>query len=254
MLNSQASSRDVGVLVGLEGLVVDDLRGRERHAALRADADRVAREVVLADDLLAAREDPVVEVVEVGVGVVGEHLEQVRARGGHAERVPVVGADLVDGAVLDDAHDLLVAADRAGRHAAAERLGERDHVRHHAEALGRAAGGDAEAGLDLVEDQHDAVAGADLAHLGQVAVLGEHDPEVHHRRLHDHAGGLAALGVEALDAALHRAGVVERHGDRHVDGRLRDARAVGQRGEVLAVADLVVLDPIETITVSWWPW
>ena len=87
------------------------------------------------------------------------------------------------------------------------------------------------------------MAGADLAHLGQVAVLGEHDPEVHHRRLHDHAGGLAALGVEALDAALHRAGVVERHRDRHVDGGLRDARAVGQRGEVLAVADLVVLDP-----------
>ena len=36
----------VGVLVGLEGLVVDDLRRRERHAALRADADGVARQAV----------------------------------------------------------------------------------------------------------------------------------------------------------------------------------------------------------------
>jgi hypothetical protein len=49
--------------------------------------------------------------------------------------------------------------------------------------------------------------------------------------------------TEALDAALHRAGVVERHGDRHVDDGLRDARAVGERGEVLVVADLVVLHP-----------
>ena len=29
----------------------------------------------------------------------------------------------------------------------------------------------------------------------EVALLGEHDAEVHHRRLHDHAGGLAAFGV-----------------------------------------------------------
>ena len=41
--------------------------------------------------------------------------------------------------------------------AAAERLRERDHVGRDAEALGRAAGGDRQAGLDLVEDQHDAV-------------------------------------------------------------------------------------------------
>ena len=54
--------------------------------------------------------------------------------------------------------------------------------------------------------------------------------------------GLRPSAVEALDAALHRAGVVERHRDRQVHDGLRDAGAVGQRGEVLAVADLVVLD------------
>ena len=70
--------------------------------------------------------------------------------------------------------------------------------------LGGAAGGDGQAGLDLVEDQDDAVLRGDLAHGLEVAVLGEHDAEVHHRRLHDHAGGLAALGVELDDAALHR--------------------------------------------------
>ena len=134
------------------------------------------------------------------------------------------------------------AADRAGGQAAAERLRERDHVRLHAPALGRAAGRDAEAGLDLVEDQDDAVALRDLAHALEVARLGEHDPEVHHRRLHDHAGGLAVLGDQRLDAALGRLEVVERHGDREVDHGLRDAGAVGQRLEVEAVADLVVVD------------
>ena len=113
---------------------------------------------MLVDHALAAGEDAVVEVVEVRVRLGRQHLEQVRARGGHAERVPVVGADLVDGAVLDDRHDLLGAADRARRRAAAERLGERDHVGQDAEALGGAAGGDRQAGLDLVEDQDDAVA------------------------------------------------------------------------------------------------
>jgi uncharacterized protein YidB (DUF937 family) len=42
----------------------------------------------------------------------------------------------------------------------------------HAEALGRAAGRDAEAGLDLVEDQDDAVALRDLADRLEVAGLG----------------------------------------------------------------------------------
>src|SRR4051794_28463385 len=65
---------EVLVLVGLERLVVDDLDRRERHAALGARADRVAREVVLADDGLAAGEDAVVQAVEVRVGVRGQHL------------------------------------------------------------------------------------------------------------------------------------------------------------------------------------
>ncbi len=176
------------------------------------------------------------------VGLGREDLEQARARGRHAERVAVVGADLEDAAVLHHRHDLLRAADRARGQAAAERLRERDHVRLDAEALGRAARGDAEARLDLVEDQDDAVTLGDLAHRLEVARLGEHDPEVHHRRLHDHAGGLAVLGDQGLDAALGRLGVVERHGDREVDDGLRDAGAVGQRLEVEAVADLVVLD------------
>ena len=54
--------------------------------------------------------------------------------------------------------------------------------------------------------------------------------------------GLRPSEVELLDPVLHRLRVVERHGDREVDDGLRDAGAVGQRLEVEAVADLVVLD------------
>ena len=86
------------------------------------------------------------------------------------------------------------------------------------------------------------MAAGDVAHGLEVAGLREHDAEVHHRRLHDHAGGLAALLGQALDPALHRARVVERDGDREVHDRLRNAGAVGQARQVLVVADLVVLD------------
>ena len=233
---------ELAVLLGLEGLVVDDRGLRERHAALRADADRVARQVVLVQHRRAALEHEVVERVEVRVRLGRHHVEQIRARRGHAERIAVVRADLVDGAVADDLHHLIGAADRADRQAPAERLGQRDHVGHDAELLDGAAGGDRHAGLDLVEDQDDPVLLRDLADGLEVAGLGEHDAEVHHRRLHDHAGGQATLLGEALDAALHRGGVIERHRDRHVGHGLRDATAVGEGRVVLAVADRGVVD------------
>ena len=67
----------------------------------------------------------------------------------------------------------------------------------------------------------------DLADRLEVARLGEHDPEVHHRRLHDHAGGLAALGDRAARCgAPSRPASLNGTGDRHVDDGLRDAGAV----------------------------
>jgi hypothetical protein len=55
------------------------------------------------------------------------------------------------------------------------------------------------------------------------------------------AGGRSFLD-EALDPPLHRVGVVERHRDRQVRGGLRNPGAVGERGVVLAVADVLVRD------------
>ena len=123
------------------------------------------------------------------------------------ERIAVVGAHLGD-AALDQAHEVLPAAERRGRETAGDRLGEAHQVGLHAEPLGRPAGGDGEAGLDLVEDEHDAVLGAQLAHPLEVAGLGHDDADVHHGRLHDEAGDLRA---PLLEHPLEVVGVVERH-------------------------------------------
>ena len=62
-----------------------------------------------------------------------------------------------------------------------------------AEALDGAAVGDRGAGLHLVEDQLDAVLGAELPDALEVAVLRRDDVDVHHRRLDDHPGDLALV-------------------------------------------------------------
>ncbi len=79
-------------------------------------------------------------------------------------------------------------------------------------------GGDREAGLDLVEDEDDAVLGTQLAHPLQVPGLRHDDADVHHGGLHDEAGDLVA---PLLKHALEVIGVVERH---HLDvlGRVLD--------------------------------
>ncbi len=96
----------------------------------------------------------------------------------------------------DQRGELVGHADRAAGQAAADRLGEADDVGRDAEQLGRAAGGDGRAGLDLVEDQHRAVVARELAHALEVAVDRRDDVDVHHRRLQDHAGDLAAELLE----------------------------------------------------------
>ena len=78
--------------------------------------------------------------------------------------------------------------------AAGDRLGEAGQVGLDAEALDRPAGGDRGAALHLVEDEDDAVAGAQLAEPLQVAGLRQDDPDVHHDRLDDEAGQLVPAG------------------------------------------------------------
>jgi hypothetical protein len=188
--------------VGLERLVVDHPHGREGDAALGADPDRIARQPVLLDHGAAAFQQPLVQMVQVLVGLWSEHVVQARPRRRHRQRVAVEGADLEDTAVLDAGHHLVRPADRARRQPGAERLCEGDQIGDDAEVLDCPAGGDGQAGLDLVEDQDDAVLRGQLAHGLEVARLGEHHPEVHHRRLHDHAGRAGRPSARAaLDPA-----------------------------------------------------
>ena len=134
-----------------------------------------------------------------------QHLEQRRLGGGHHERVAVERALLAHAAVGDERAELLGHADRAAGQAAADRLRQADDVGRDAEQLGRAARGDRRAGLDLVEDQHDAVGGRELAHALEVARDRRDDVDVHHRRLEDHAGDLAVeLGEDALEQRRRR--------------------------------------------------
>ena len=111
--------------------------------------------------------------VELGVGVGRQDLGQRRAHRRHRQRVAVERADLVDPAVGDPAHDLLAAADRAARQAAADRLGQAEQVGGDAEALRGAAVGDRGAGLHLVEGEQRARGVQQLLDARQVAVLGQ---------------------------------------------------------------------------------
>jgi hypothetical protein len=106
--------------------------------------------------------------------------------------------------------------------------------------LRRTAGRDREPRLDLVEDEDDAVSAGDLPDGLEVARRGQDDAEVHHRGLHDQAGRQPSLGLEPLNAALHRVGVVEGNGHGEIHERCRNAGAVGERLEILAVADRLV--------------
>ena len=96
-----------------------------------------------------------------------------------------------------------------------------DFARHnevglHAELARRSpvAGGDA--GLDLVEDEHRAVALGDLAHCFEVAGLGKADADVLHHRLEDERGDLTPIGLEHT---LERGEVVERDDESVVQHR-----------------------------------
>ena len=152
-------------------------------------------------------------------------------RGDPVARVGAAVADLVG----EDAHDLLATTEGRGRIAVAHRLGVRRQVRRDPEELGRAALGEPEAGLDLVEDQQDP------EFLGQgpdrlvEAGLG-HDPlGVAEDRLDDDRGDLLAARLEQAPQRVDV--VVARRDDRVGDG-VRDAATPGQPDRGVGVAQL----------------
>ncbi len=205
-----------------EAAVIPDRVRREHHAALRPGRHDVRGQAAVGDDLLdpghragAQRIDP---LVRRGRGDRAEH----GARPGQRQRVAVERADhlvLAAGHVL---HHLGGAADRGDGHAAAERLRQADQVRAHSGQRGGAARPCGEPSLDLVEGEQRAVGVQQVRQRRQVPRLRQDDAGVHHDRLDDHAGYLAAVLVEQPRHAL---GVVEAGDQGQVRDRGWDARA-----------------------------
>ena len=155
---------------------------RSRRAIMRSNASSVSTSASVAR---AARE-------RQGVA---------RERAAHAAGVLEVGV-LQGGDPLGQLGAHPVGADR---HAAADRLAERDRVGLEAPGRGAAARAGAQ-GVGLVDDQQRAVAAAGLPHGGEEAVLGQHDADVRERRLHQHARHVAvASAASTVSSSLNSA-------------------------------------------------
>ena len=100
--------------------------------------------------------------------------------------------------VDDGLHDVCLATKRRDRKAAADALGQCAQVWLHTDSFRCAAIARGQSGLDLVEDQQDAVAIAGLAHTLQVARIGHDDREVLEHRLHDQGRDLARVQAQHL--------------------------------------------------------
>mgnify|MGYP003693716017 CR=1 FL=1 len=107
--------------------------------------------------------EPGIDGVEIRAGEPAEEFVHRRHDVGMRIEGAAGKADVGGTVVAKTPHQFLAAADHADRQAAGEALAIGHHVGAHAEIFLRAAGGEAEADEHLVEDQHDAALGADLA-------------------------------------------------------------------------------------------
>lgn len=99
------------------------------------------------------------------------------------------------------AHQFGAAAEGAHRHAAADDLGQRRQVGLDAGEALHALRADAKAGHDLVEDQHAAVAGTQLAQAFEEAGCRLDEVHVAGDRFDDHAGDVGAMLAKAVCTA-----------------------------------------------------
>ena len=92
---------------------------------------------------------------------------------------------------VDGHHDIVLAGDGSDGEAVAQRLGIGDQVCLNAKVLLRSAFPQAETGLDLVHDHHDAVLVAQLADFFQEAGRGGDTGCIAHHRLEHDRGEIA---------------------------------------------------------------
>src|SRR3954469_24058906 len=212
--------------------------GAEGDATLGTDAHDVPGEATAGDDGGERIAQPGCEAVEVRVGLPGEHLREHGAGCGHRKRIAVERSDLLVRPVCDCAHHLLPAAEGGPRDAAAQRLRKTDDVGHDTVSSGGSARAGREPSLHLVESQQRTVPVQDLAEAGEVSGIRWDDACVHHDRLDDHARDASGeLGQDTFNDFQ----IVERHDDRELADRRRDAGVRGDADRAITGTDLAGL-------------
>ena len=121
------------------------------------------------------------------------------------------------------AHDILAPGNRRKGKAAADDLSERAQVGNDAVGFLRAAIGEPEAGDNLVEDQHDAVAGGGLAKRLKKTGGGRDQPL---QRFDDDAGDVVGMFGHQVGGEF---GVIEGRDENVIADAARDAGRVRHR-------------------------
>ena len=176
-------------------------RGAQLDGLHRAAAADVGDDRVLGGQLVEAATELGAELERPGVEGVLLHLRDRAERGRAGDRVAAVGS--AEPADVDAVHQLGVAGDGGQRQAAGDALGGGDQVGHDALVVdGEPRPGAAEAGLDLVGDEHDAVLRRP-GREGRQEAGGLDEPALAEDRLDRDAGQVAHpdLLVEVVDRA-----------------------------------------------------
>jgi hypothetical protein len=161
-----------------------------------------------------------------------QHVERSAARGG-ADRVAVerirspydLGARAL--ARIEHGQDFRAACDRGERKAAAHGLAIAGQVGLDAVFFLRAAPGNAKAGDDLVEHEHDAVL---LRHFSNRLEKSGLREQYSLQRLDDHGGKLFRMALDHVDGTR---GLVERRNENRFTGLARHADGVWLRARIL---------------------
>ena len=155
--------------------------------------------------------EPLIDGIEVRAGEAAEEFIHRRHDVGMRIEGAAGKADVGGAVVAKAPHQILAAADHADRKPAGEALAVGHHVGADAEIFLRAAGGEAEADEDLVEDQDDAALGADLAQLLQPFAIGRTIERALARTVDERGiAGRVGVGVQRLQRIDQHAGDVAR--------------------------------------------
>ena len=211
--------------------VILNLLRIQHESAIRAGLRDVALQAHLGDGLPIAIDQLLAELFDVGVVLAGENIAEGRKAGRHRNRIRVVGAAVKDLVLRDEVHHRLVRAEGRQREAAANGLRQADHIGDHTVVFRSATPSKLRPSLHFVEDKKRAILRGDLAQSFQEARLRHAEPDVHQ-------DGLKNLTRILLEAALHRAKVVEGRNRNVGNGAFRNAQPAGNRNRIFDIAEI----------------